>query len=405
VKVYLLLVNEEECFFYSDDSEVDESCQDDLVTQSGFLGRLRERWRNLQRQLWEAEAGAARWARRSWDWLHSRARPDEAMLARLRSTRQIDLHHPASRSEDAVSGIWHRYLAQRERQHVVCLVCNGTIAPFALALLWPLPGPNLIGYWFAYRAIHHWLVVRGIKLVRLGWIPTRFHEEATLDLPIDLDETGKARHEAIAGEGLRLDDYLNQPRGVVPERGSSLARLLVPNSLSLARIGLALVFPWVPVKWRAGVVVAAGLSDLFDGRLSRALQGTSLVGQILDPVADKLFVGIVLITLVVEGRLTWVELLLLGFRDLAVLAGSTWSIVRHGWRSLRQMPPSWLGKLATAGQLGFLLLLCLGMNQTMPLYRLAEAAAVSMSVAAGLGYLWQRSSMTIDHETSELQHP
>jgi CDP-diacylglycerol---glycerol-3-phosphate 3-phosphatidyltransferase len=181
-------------------------------------------------------------------------------------------------------------------------------------------------------------------------------------------------------------------------------RWILPNSLSLARIGLALGFPWVPVGWRGGVVAAAGLSDMLDGRLSRALHGTSTLGQILDPVADKLFVGIVLVTLAVEGKLTFLELFLVGFRDLAVLGGSAWSVIRHGWRSIRQMPPSWPGKLATAGQLGFLLVLCVGKNQTTIPVRLVEVATVVLSIVAGMDYLWRRSSPTIDHETSELQH-
>ena len=163
----------------------------------------------------------------------------------------------------------------------------------------------------------------------------------------------------------RMQTWFSTPG---PDRrgAARLVRLVVPNSLSFLRIGLALAFPLAPTTWRGGLVVAAGLSDLFDGRLSRALQGTTTFGQILDPLADKLFVGIVLVTLVLDRVLSPFELLLLGFRDLVVLAGSIWSVVRHGWRSLRQMPPSLLGKLATAGQLGFLVLLTLGRDRITP---------------------------------------
>jgi cardiolipin synthase len=170
----------------------------------------------------------------------------------------------------------------------------------------------------------------------------------------------------------------------------------------LLRIGLALAFPWVPKAWRGGLVLAAGLSDLFDGHLSRALGGTSLLGQILDPVADKLFVGSVLVTLVIDRTLNGTELLLLGFRDLAVLSGSAWTVLRHGWGSLRQMPPTWLGKLATAGQLGFLLLLTTtGQHTTLP-GRLAEATAAAFSVLAGLDYLFRKHPSSREHETAQL---
>lgn len=407
VKVYLLLVNQERYFFYSDDSEAEESSEGGQDARAGFVARLMERWRQLQTSVRTSKAGMARWIRRSWEWLHKRARPDETMLARFRSSRRIDLHHPANRSRNEVAEIWHRYLTERARQHTIYFGYNVIIAPFAVALLWPLPGPNVIGFWFAYRTVHHWFVLKGIRFVRSGRIPTEYHGDSALDLPIDQDENGQARHGGIDGRGDKLDDYLKALRSISDsrERRPPLKRLVLPNSLSLARIGLALGFPWVPLGWRGGVVVAAGLSDLFDGWLSRALGGVSTLGQILDPVADKLFVGIVLITLLVEGRLTILEAVFLGFRDLAVLGGSAWFVLRHGWRSLRQMPPSWLGKVATAGQLGFLLLLTLGMNQETPPVRVVEVAASGFSLAAGVSYLLRRSSTTDDHETSELQHP
>ena len=65
------------------------------------------------------------------------------------------------------------------------LSCNGIIAPVAIITLWILPGPNLIGYWFAYRAIHHSLVVWGIRRVQRKQIPTELYPVAALDLPIE----------------------------------------------------------------------------------------------------------------------------------------------------------------------------------------------------------------------------
>jgi phosphatidylglycerophosphate synthase len=177
---------------------------------------------------------------------------------------------------------------------------------------------------------------------------------------------------------------------------------VIPNSLSLLRIGLALAFPWVPAAGRGGVILAAAGSDLFDGKLSRALQGTSTLGQILDPVADKLFVGMVLVTLVIHRELTLLELVLVGFRDLAVMSGSAWSVLRRGWGSLRQMPPSLLGKLATAGQFGFLLLLTLGIDRSTPWFRLVEVAAVAVSILAGIDYLCRKNPTMGNHETSQL---
>jgi hypothetical protein len=207
----LLLVNDERFFFYSDESEVDDS-RVQAPVWGGWRGRLEDRRHRFQRAWHEADAGVARWARRSWGWLHSMVHPDEWMLVRLRSTRRIDLHHPAARTRDDVAKVWHDYLGRKWRRHLVFLSGNVIIAPLALALLWPLPGPNLIGYWFAYRAIHHWLIVRGIGGVRKGRIPTEYHPEPTLDMPVSRSPEGKASHAALNGEGHRLDDYVNRNR-------------------------------------------------------------------------------------------------------------------------------------------------------------------------------------------------
>jgi len=137
--------------------------------------------------------------------------------------------------------------------------------------------------------------------------------------------------------------------------GISWMRWVIPNLLSVIRIILAIVFPFAPVRSRAGIVVVAAMSDLFDGALSRWLHATSAAGQILDPIADKLFVASILVTLLVEGRVRLAEVALVEFRDLTVLAGSATVVLRRGWASVPHLKPTLLGKLATALQFLFML--------------------------------------------------
>ena len=192
--------------------------------------------------------------------------------------------------------------------------------------------------------------------------------------------------------------------GLPPHLGFG-TRWLLPNALSLVRIGLAVLFPWIAETWRPYLIVAAGLSDLLDGVVSRAFTGTSTLGQILDPVADKLFVGAVLITLLLDGSIGLIDLFLVGFRDLAVALGSAVSVVRHGWGAVTRMPPSWLGKLATAGQFGFVLTLTLGFDVESTFCRSVEFVAAACSVLAGLDYLRRNHLEAGDDEGPELQHP
>jgi CDP-diacylglycerol--glycerol-3-phosphate 3-phosphatidyltransferase len=82
----------------------------------------------------------------------------------------------------------------------------------------------------------------------------------------------------------------------------------IPNTLSMVRIALIPVFIYVyylPFDWShiAATVLftIAGITDWFDGYLARKLGQQSLLGAILDPLADKLMVVVVLILLVADN--------------------------------------------------------------------------------------------------------
>jgi len=173
-------------------------------------------------------------------------------------------------------------------------------------------------------------------------------------------------------------------------RGLALA---LGNGLTLGRLLLGLVFPWVPPGWRLTAVLAGALSDLCDGWVSRRGGASSTFGRVLDPVADKLFVIVVLATLCSAGEIPTWQVPLVAFRDVAVAGGSAWSVARRGLSAVTRMPPSWAGKAATGAQFVFLLVLLYdrGRGAGPAVRASAFAAAAALSVAAGVGYL-RRSS-------------
>jgi hypothetical protein len=211
VKIYLLSIDERRHFFYADESEASPEEGDEPGASgpppAGLKGRLLDRYHRIKSAWDHSESRVARWTRRTWDWLHSWSHPDESMLVRLRSARRIDLHHPASRTGDEVRALWGDYLTHRWWRHLLWMVLNTLVAPFA-GLLAILPGPNVIGYWFAYRAIHHTMIVWGIRRVRKARIPVELHPRASLDRPIAVDEAGGAKHDAIDGEATHLDEHV-----------------------------------------------------------------------------------------------------------------------------------------------------------------------------------------------------
>ncbi len=84
--------------------------------------------------------------------------------------------------------------------------------------------------------------------------------------------------------------------------------LNLPNALTILRIALvpvfavAFVLPGTGARLVAFLVFCiAGISDALDGLAARKLQASSDFGRMLDPIADKILVGVALMMLVAEG--------------------------------------------------------------------------------------------------------
>lgn len=69
------------------------------------------------------------------------------------------------------------------------------------------------------------------------------------------------------------------------------------------------------------VCVVSAFTDYLDGRLARSTQTVSEWGKIIDPVADKVFIGAILIVLLIQGLYpVWFVAVVLG-RDVLIVAG------------------------------------------------------------------------------------
>ncbi len=150
-----------------------------------------------------------------------------------------------------------------------------------------------------------------------------------------------------------------------PRRGKTYS---VPNLLTYGRV---LAVPLVAaclfaqviyeggiwLRWVAlGIFIVAAITDYFDGYLARAWSQHSAIGRMLDPIADKLLVGIVLMMLAADGTILgwslWAAMVILA-REILV------SGLREFLAELRvSVPVTRLAKWKTAVQLvavGFLI--------------------------------------------------
>ena len=125
----------------------------------------------------------------------------------------------------------------------------------------------------------------------------------------------------------------------------------IPNFISVARLLGVPVFLWLVLGlrtatgdwWAVGLLIAAGISDWLDGKIARALNQQSRLGQMLDPAADRLYIAATVIALAVRTIIPWWLVAVLAAREL--LMGVMLAILRrHGWAALQV---SFVGKTAT----------------------------------------------------------
>jgi len=118
--------------------------------------------------------------------------------------------------------------------------------------------------------------------------------------------------------------------------------------LTALRVPLAIVFPLVPDTWvRVGIVAFASATDLLDGPIARRF-GSSRLGVVLDPVADKLFMASAFGVVALSGQLAWYEVVGVLLRDIVATVAF---VITALSRRATAIPARLGGKAVTVGQL------------------------------------------------------
>src|SRR5882672_9585408 len=136
--------------------------------------------------------------------------------------------------------------------------------------------------------------------------------------------------------------------------------LTAPNQLTLLRmlflpfIVISLVDRHYPMALL--LFVLAGLSDGLDGLLARRLHQQTLLGQYLDPIADKMLLSTIFLVLSVVDLIPWKFTVLVFSRDVCILLVSG---VLYTIAGLRDFRPSIFGKANTFAQVAAVLFVML----------------------------------------------
>ena len=132
---------------------------------------------------------------------------------------------------------------------------------------------------------------------------------------------------------------------------NSNAILTIPNLITVVRFLGTPVFVWLVLArheygWGVFLLALMGCTDWIDGLVARKLNQTSQLGRILDPLADRVALVAVSITLVLAGILPLWLLLLLVIPDVVLL-----SVTLYFFRGDADLKVTMLGKTRTAALL------------------------------------------------------
>jgi len=124
--------------------------------------------------------------------------------------------------------------------------------------------------------------------------------------------------------------------------------LTVPNALSFLRLLLIPLFVWLALGPEAdglafAVLAVSATTDWLDGQIARRYHLVSRVGQLLDPISDRLFVISTILVLALRDIVPWWLVVLLVARDLFMLGVQ--GLMRRN--DLPLLPVHYVGKAAT----------------------------------------------------------
>ncbi|MCM3331025.1 CDP-alcohol phosphatidyltransferase family protein [Kocuria palustris] len=157
-----------------------------------------------------------------------------------------------------------------------------------------------------------------------------------------------ALRDGLLPPSLRGDEPAGQGRAARSSSHADSGVVTVPNAFTALRFLLIIPAviailqiqerPWMPLV----LVAIFSLTDWVDGFLARLLDQFSEFGAKLDPIADRIGLGLVIIALTVEGMLPLWAILVIAAVDVALLVMLVRLRLREG------MAVTWAGKLRTA---------------------------------------------------------
>lgn len=172
-----------------------------------------------------------------------------------------------------------------------------------------------------------------------------------------------------------------------------------PNQLTILRMICAPVCVALTLDGRlreaVAVFVLGAITDAFDGLIARYYKQRTLLGAILDPLADKMLLGSAFVAMTFSHAVpvpipTWLTVIVLARDAIVVVSGLAIAFVSNR----KAFAPSRLGKVSTAAQMLCVAIAFAANLTVVPEHLLAIvfAATGAVTVGSGLHYLYRSSS-------------
>lgn len=199
----------------------------------------------------------------------------------------------------------------------------------------------------------------------------------------------------------------------------------IPNWLTASRLVAAPFIGYCILhghhSWALGLFAYAGITDLLDGWIARKWNLKTVVGTIIDPMADKILMTVLTVSLAMKGALPlWLAVIILG-RDVALAISALYfrwislpppkTAARYWDFSLpsAEVRPTTISKYNTALQLGLM-----GMTTVAPVIPAVDMATplgvmqyvvAATTIWSGASYVYSKDAVKILHQNNKTSSP
>ncbi len=195
----------------------DEPLEADGEAPPGFFGRLKKRFSVL---LAEAEherrhghserphdGWMARTKARSMRWV-AESIAEQRLLWHLRRQGTARLYYPDDLEQESAVTMLRQQLRRDFEKHRFWLMVD-SFGFVASGLLFLVPGPNVIAYYFAFRMVGHYLSMRGARqgLDGIVWTNEKSAPLSELRRAVSLDDEERERRVSDIADALQLEHF------------------------------------------------------------------------------------------------------------------------------------------------------------------------------------------------------